>query len=121
MATIYATQEQVEDFMDVLLFDPSVSINRLLARASDLVRQVMWKNYNPNNAMHVEAAMNATCAQVEFWVKHSEDVNIGADRIVSYSAGSTSATFESGIAIYGEVCKRGRGYLAEAGLLYRGL
>lgn len=92
--------------------------SRLITRASELITDSMFENYNSNNVNHVEAAKLATCAQVEYWIKEDESTAISGG-IKSYRTGDTSI-------VYGDdampvICQRSRNYLNKQGLLYRGL
>jgi hypothetical protein len=98
---------------------------RYITRASELVTQAMWNNYSSANDDHVEAAMLATCAQVEYWLEIGEsmafvgnvkELAIGSFKVGFASGGASSSETSSSV-----LAPRTRSFLSRQGLLYRGV
>jgi hypothetical protein len=102
---------------------------RLLERASDLIDYSTFGKLDPNDSGQMEAAKNATCAQVEYWLQVGEDVDLSGYTFDSISIGTyqmTKATASSSSANRGGVnqdamAPRARRILFLAGLGYRGV
>jgi hypothetical protein len=68
---------------------------RLLDRASDLVDYITFGKINVSIAYQEEAAKNATCAQVEYWMTMGEDTDISGSSYDSISIGTFQMTTSS--------------------------
>lgn len=113
----YATLADLAEYLDVDINSLADTSSRLLTRASELVAQLMFDNFVPTNANHVEAAKLATCSQVEYWQSVDESVAISGN-VTEFSIDNTSMKFKDN---GGQLCIRSRSYLNQQGLLYRGI
>lgn len=121
--TAYAIKSDLATFLYTTEDKLPSDSERLLMRASELVKQAVRDNLDstlPNYTDQLEAMKLATCAQVEFWMDSGESSNI-AGQVQSYSIGDVSMNFGDGITKRGQLCIRSRGYLNDQGLLYRGV
>ena len=124
--SIYAVYAELSDlaaYLGVAVGTLPATSTRSLTRASELVQQAMFENYDSNNADHVEAAKLATCAQVEYWGVVDESIVIGGG-VQSFKVGDVTMDFGQTQVARGEtnsLCQRSIAYLSQQFLLYRGL
>jgi hypothetical protein len=112
--SVFATTEELAAYLGIAEEALPDNAVRLLARASEAVAYMMQSNYISTNAAHVESAMKATCAQVEYWIENGE--NIGMAK--SFSLGDLSMSFgEKGPSM---LAPRAIQYLNYEGLRYSG-
>lgn len=116
----YATKEDLLEYLCVSIDKLPYDIERLLARASELVKHSTIGNIDIYNENHLLAAKKAVCAQVEYWLNIGEDKAI-VDNIKNYSIGDLSVTYDELISNKGALCDRARMFLNDYGLLYRGI
>jgi len=120
--TQYATKAQLATYLGVEEAALPTDADRLLMRASEDVYHLVKRHYSADNEIDVEAVCLATCAQVEAWITFDETMSI-AQGIENIKLGSFSLKFAASAVASGGaiICKRGKGYLMDAGLLYSGL
>lgn len=135
MAIIYATPQDVADYMGIALGDLPSNIIILIQRGQDLIDYVTlnhinddWLNDDKTAISDAEietAVQNATSAQVEYWITVDTSLDItNTGNIGSYSIGNWSVTYDGksgesvSIAILAPRTKR---YLFLVGLMYRGI
>lgn len=116
----FATIADLEEYTGI---DPAPSDSqRLLDRASEFIEYLMLDNYNSLNALHVEAAKKATCAQVEYWIEAGENLSVTGN-LRGYSSGDLSMQFggkDGATSGTGHLADRARIHLNKECLLYRG-
>jgi regulation of enolase protein 1 (concanavalin A-like superfamily) len=61
-----ATQQQVADYMGIDVGELPSDIDVRITRASEDITNLIHMNYDEDDDDHVEAAMFATCAQVQY-------------------------------------------------------
>ena len=119
----YATRDDLAAYVGsgVTLPDDA-EVDRLLARASELIDQKALRRIDPGCSAHAAAARKAVCAQVEYWLQQDETVDV-TGQVASYSIGSLSISYGSGgrESRAGGLAPRARRHLLLAGLLYRGV
>jgi hypothetical protein len=113
--SVYATTDELAVYLGIAEEALPENAVRMLARASDLVTYLMGSNYLSTNAAHVESAMMATCAQVEYWIENGENVGSAS----SFSLGDLSMNF--GANGPAKVAPRASQYLNHEGLRYTGI
>ena len=116
----YATRDDLAAYVGsgVTLPDDA-EVDRLLARASELIDQKALRRIDPGCPAHAAAARQAVCAQVEYWLQHGEDLDVTGP-VLSYSIGSMSINYGvGGPRRVDELAPRARRHLVLAGLLYR--
>ncbi|MCX7924134.1 MAG: hypothetical protein N3B21_19320 [Clostridia bacterium] len=116
----YATKTDLAAFLFTTEDKLPGDSDRLLMRASELIKQATLNNVRSDNTNHTEALKLATCAQVEFWMSAGESSNIEG-KVASYSMTDVSINFGDNITKGGQICMRSRAYLNDQGLLYRGI
>lgn len=125
----YATKSDLAAFLGVNEDQLPEDSERLLKRASELVKQsiIIWPiNTNPYSNVLVnetdeknkEAMKLATCAQVEYWINFGE--NISMEGLQNFSLGDLSMSMNVG-QNKNILCERARAFLNQQGLLYRGI
>lgn len=121
MAT-YATKEDVAEYLHTDEANLPDDVERLLARASELIDGETLRPIKRDKAEHMEAAKNAVCAQIEYWIDEGEDGDIGGP-IQGFSLGSLQVQYGAGRNRVGPtyLAPRARRFLLHAGLLYRGV
>lgn len=113
--TVFATTDELAVYLGIAEEALPENAVRMLARASELVAHLMGSNYLSTNAAHVESAMMATCAQVEYWIENGE--NVGTAK--SFSLGDLSMAFgDNGPSL---IAPRANQYLNFEGLRYTGI
>lgn len=81
---IYANNTDLDAFIEADIPEDSV---RLLERASQLVDYITLNRIDTTNTVHLSAAKNAVCSQVEYWMQVGEEVGmIGSPQ--SFTIGS---------------------------------
>ena len=135
MAIVYATPQDVADYMGIALGDLPSNILILIERAQDLVDYVTLNrilDYYLNDdetaiidAEVEEGANKATSAQVEYWINTDTSLDItNTGNIGNYSIGNWSITYngKSGESVSVAIlAPRAKRHLFKAGLLYRGI
>jgi len=111
----YAEAADVLAYLDVEAL-PALVTTRLIARANELIKRATRENIDILNADHLEAAKQASCAQIEFWLEMQESFAIQPD-VNGFSSGDVRVDFAK---IPEQLAKRARGYLNEWGLLFMG-
>lgn len=114
----YATTGDLTAYLAVEESTLPADAARLLQRASELVYSLVRRNYDSTVAMHVEAARNATCAQVEYWAEVGEDAAFSRN-VQSETHSKVSTTYFAGGRR--EIAPRAYRFLLDAGLLYAGV
>lgn len=126
MYELYATKEDLAEYLNIHIDLLDEDTERLLQRASELINQMAIDNVDMKNQLHIEALKLATCAQVEFWREVGEGID-GFGKPLSYSIGKVSMNFggsgSSGIDLKLDevLSNRARMYLQRRFLLYRGI
>ncbi len=116
---VYATTDDLADYLHVNVSDLPQDVERMLERASEDVDYWTLDRIDTGHTEQAEAAMNATCAQVEMWLEAGEEGDIrGA--LQSFSLGQWSATFANADGPP-KLANRSWRYLLRTGLLYRGV
>jgi hypothetical protein len=122
--TQYATLTDLADYLCVTEQCLPLDSQRLLSRASELIKQVTLNNIVETNEKHMEAAKLATCAQVEYWQSMGETSAMSGN-VKSFSIGNFSAEYDTGGSTTSgnpsQVAIRAKNYLNQQGLLYRGV
>lgn len=117
----YATQADAAAYMGIEVAALPTDIDRLLTQATHLVDYVTLNQIDITDADHEQAAQDATCAQVEYWINHGEDEEFSA-AIKSYQKSKVSVTYAGNPqSIPPKLCERAKRHLLLAGLLYRGV
>lgn len=117
--SVYATKADLAAFLFVLEANLPDGSDRLLQRASELIKQSTLDNIDATNTNHMEAVKLAVCAQVEYWSQMGETTAIGGGA-VNFSLGDLSMNMGDAKTM-GTVSPRAKGYLNDQGLLYRGI
>lgn len=119
---VYATKADLADYIGIEGTNLPVDAERLLERASELMDAATLGRIDQENTNHMEAAKNATCAQVEYWIQTGEQQDVSGP-IEGYSIGSLQIQYGSGADRVSPtvLAPRSRRYLFLAGLLYRGV
>lgn len=115
----YATAQDVTEYtgIDNLPDD----IDRIITRAEGLIDEKTRGRIDSDNADHMEAAREATCAQIEYWLSMGEEVDI-SNMPHNFSIGSFSmGSGNSGQSNISKLAPRARRHLFLAGLLYSGV
>jgi hypothetical protein len=96
--------------------------DRLLLRASEMVEEAMGANYDSTDTTLAEAARQATCAQVEYWLEVGEQQDLRGP-LVGLTMGKVSYQYGTGKDRVSPsyLAPRAKRYLAQRGLLYRGV
>ena len=116
---VYSELEDLATYLGVDVEELPECSQRLIRRASELIKQATLNNVISVNESHLEALNLATCAQVEYWLSAGEDsAIIGAAK--SYSLGDLSVAMDEK-AVGRQLCSRAKNYLNQQGLLYRGV
>lgn len=116
--TPYATTLDLAAYLFVEESELSTDSERLLQRASELVSSLVKRNYDSTITTHVEAAKQATCAQVEYWLSVGEDAAFSRN-VQSETHSKVSTTYFAGG--QRELAPRAYRFLLDAGLLYAGV
>lgn len=123
----YATKEDLAMWLGYTTEngDPDVStlpdnVNKLLRDASRVIDHATMGRIDVTNERHTDTAMNATTAQVEYWIDGmGESVDINPS-VSGYSAGSFSIQFgQGGSGTLPKLSPRARRELWLGGLLNR--
>ena len=90
--------------------------------ASDIIMNLVRRNYNPTSDAHVLAVKKAVCCQVSYWFETGKSP-VNPSDVSSYSLGelSVSADTSSGSGNNSLICDLSRMYLNGEYLLYRGM
>jgi len=80
----YAALSDYEEYIGETITDTDEQnrITLLLLRASEIVNQLTYMNYDSDDEDHVEAVKLSTCSQVQFW----EEYGYGADSIIGFES-----------------------------------
>ena len=113
---VYATQDDLKAYLEVEAL-PIIVTDRLLRRASELIKTFTRNNIITTNTKHLEAAKLASCAQIEYWLEMQESFAIQPD-VKGFGSGDIKVDFAR---IPDQLAKRARSYLNEEALLYRGI
>lgn len=119
---VYATKDDLAEFLGISVEDLPTDSERKLSRASEMVKRSTMGNLDFLNIDHLEAAKLATCAQVEHWLEVGE-FNIPSG-LKNFSLGDLNMSFGDSDASQlnnSVLCSRARDYLNDQGLLYRGV
>lgn len=120
LCVAYATKADLAEYLFIPVDQLPIDSERLLSRASELVKYATIGNIDECNKNHLEVAMQATCAQIEYWINAGEDKDI-IGNIKSYSLDDLSVDYGEEAAGKGKICDRAKMYLNDYGLLYRGI
>ena len=90
---------------------------RQLERASDLVDRYSMNRIDPNRDRHAEAAREAVCAQVEWWIENADEY-ARLPHFESYSVGDFTVHTSNGKGLP-ELAPRAYTALFLVGLMYR--
>jgi hypothetical protein len=115
---VYATKADLAAFLEMTEDQLPVNSNKLLKRASELIKQSIIITIDLTNTNTSEALQLATCAQVEYWIEMGESTAI-VGQVSSFSLGDLSMNMGDGN--QGMLSARARSYLNNQGLLYRGI
>jgi hypothetical protein len=136
MAIVYATPADVAAYMGVVVTTLPTTILTDIINAQELIDYSTLNriiDYNLNalgtaieDPLILAAVKNATCAQIEFWIKSggadSDVINNGS--ISNFSIGNFSMNYGgtgAGAASMPVLAPRANRYLMLAGLMYRGV
>jgi hypothetical protein len=114
---IYATKQQLADWLGTDLASLPTNVDKLLKNASRVVDHATMGSINTSNTKHLDVAKNATTAQCEYWIDgvgESADIN---PSVAGYSAGKFNVQFKGGS--MAKLAPRARRELWLGGLLNR--
>jgi len=115
----YATQSDVASYIynDETATDQLPDdIDRLIARAEELIDEAMFGNYDSDNAEHQQAAKKATAAQIEYWLSFDEEIDI-----INYVDNMSMGNLDMSMDGITKLAPRAKRELFLAGLLYTGV
>lgn len=131
---IYATPQNVADYMGVPLSSLPSDIDRLIDRATDLIDYVVMNRirlfYLNADKTEIEDetireyVQKATSSQVEYYINNGEQTDesqlsgISAFRVGNFNMSLGGSSAENSLPVLAPRCKR---YLFLGGLLYRGV
>lgn len=115
----YATASDVADYTGIEETELPDDIDRLIDRASEVIDEIIYHNFEEDNSDHIEATKKAVCAQIEYWFEISEDVDV-TKMPSEFSIGSFSMGSATTNASMPKLAPRARRHLFLAGLLYSG-
>lgn len=136
MAIIYATPQDVADFMGVTLISLPTDIVTLIARAQEFLDYATmnkiyddWSNSTVTaitDATIEDAMLRATCAQVQYWILTDPNFDIiNNGNITGFTVGNFSMSYGDATGAGGNVftvfAPRAQRILFLVGLLYRGV
>jgi hypothetical protein len=113
---VYATKDDLALYLALDITQLPADVNRLLQRASELIKYACLSNIDTTNINHLEALKLAVCAQVEYWLQISEGVAI-IGSVNGINTGNANITFEQ----LNTLAPRAIQYLMQQHLLYRGI
>lgn len=73
---VYATSEQVAEYMGMEAAELPDNTSTVIKRASEMIDYSTLDRINAENSEHLEAAKQAVCAQVEYWMTIDESFDI---------------------------------------------
>lgn len=114
---VYATSQDYESFSGNTAPD---NIEKLLNKASITIDRLTLNRIDLGNELHTEAAKNAVCAQVDYWLGIDEEL-IEFGNVSSFNIGNFSMNFGDGDHSFNKLANDAYDYLFNAGLLYRGV
>lgn len=120
----YATKTDVSTYTGIPESDLPTDIDRLIQRASELIDEFALGRIDLTDPEHVEAAKNATCAQVEYWIQGAGEGLAIQGTVRSFQIGNLSIDYGQpggGQTGGGELAPRARRHLFLAGLFSRGV
>jgi len=115
---IYATADQVAEYLAKEASALPADIDRLLARASKMVDTRTLNRIDSTDADHLSAAQEAVCAQIEYWIENNEETEFSGP-IRSQMAGKTLTVYAGNG--NPRLAPRAKDALLLAGLLYSGV
>ena len=120
--TTYATTADLAEYLGIAEASLPADSQRLLKRASELIKYMCIDNIDSTNADHTEVLTLATCAQCEYWISTGEAVSISSG-VKSISIGSFSVDYVDSAngSNTSQLATRARHYLNDQCLLYRGV
>jgi len=116
----YATVDELVAYLGVEPDEAPERAETLLERASDLIDTVTLDRVDTTDEDHVQAARDAVCAQVEFWMENGEEVDIGG-RVSEYQVGHLRVRYGQDARDRPSLAPRARRHLLLGGLLFRGV
>lgn len=120
----YAVKADVSAYTGIPEGDLPADIDRLIQRASELIDEYSLGRINLADPEHAEAAKNAVCAQVEYWLQGAGEELAVLGSVQSFQIGNLSINYGKpggGQTGGGELAPRARRHLFLAGLLTRGV
>ena len=126
MSNDYATSTDVATYTGIALLSLPTDIARLISRASDLVDYATSGQIDQTDNDQTEAAQNAVCAQVEYWIQEGEEGEYEGRQIISKTTSKASVSYGAGgvaggsKSITDSLAPRAKRFLFLAGLLNRG-
>ena len=115
----FATLDDFKDYSGLTEIPDNASF--LIKRANELVYFRIEQNFNPNKEKHVEAAKNAVCSQVMFWISANASPTDSAIN-TGFSLGDLSMNAGEGASSNPtKLCPLSLAYLRSEGLTYKGL
>jgi hypothetical protein len=115
----YAITTDLAAYLAVDVTALPADASRLIDRASEMIDYFTMGRIDPTNNAHTTAALNATCAQVEFYISNGE---MEVDPCLSIKqVGKVTLTYAGGSDHGDDLCPRARRALFTAGLLYAGV
>lgn len=118
----YATKTDLSAYTGIPETELPADSARLIKRASELIDMATLNRIDTTDTEHAEAAKNASCAQVEYWLQAGEHQDVTGP-IQGYSIGSFQVQFGAGDNRISptELAPRAKRYLFLSGLMYRGV
>ena len=117
----YAVAAELQAYVSEDMELPSAGEqDRLLARASEVIDDVTLGRIDADNTDHTDAARDAACAQVEWWLSAGEDIDVSGP-IQGYTIGSLQVQYGAGANRVSpfKLAPRAKRHLFLAGLLDR--
>lgn len=115
---MYATTEQLAEYLHINEGDLPDNAERLLERASELIDYYTLNNIDEENTDHMKSAKKATCAQYEWWAETGDEFGL-MGKVSSMSVGSFS--YSAARNSLPKLSPRAQHYLFLEGLLYTGI
>lgn len=127
MASLYTSYATISDYEtytgDTVAPADIDSTILLILRASEIVNQLTYMNYDEDDEHHVEAVKLSVCAQVQYWNENGKGASSSAFfesvKIGSFNIKSGPGSASDSANVY-TLCQTSVAYLERVLLLFRG-
>lgn len=117
----YATTADLAEYLgDIPVGDLPDDVDRLLARASEMIDRFTFGRIDTDDDDHVDAVRDAVCAQVEWWVAVDDEFGT-ASRFAQFRVGNLSVSGGSDALSLPGLAPRAFSALFAVGLTFRGV